>query len=460
MRHLAIESCLVACAGAIGGLLVGIGAASDRVDRGATAVSQCRSGLEDDRRGFWRGSPVGARRGTPAGLEDRTSGPRAGHTRWRRSRFSRASAVRLRHWLVAGQIAGSCVLLVFAGQMARGLQRLLASDQGFRFEDVVVLEPSLDTVGITGGTVPSYWQTARAIVGAHPETEQMTLVNFAPLGRGSSTSSYRTGPTFRVMDVDAAFFSTMRIPILAGRTFDPHEDWDAAVIISRRGALAMYGTLDVLGLGFPKGEQNRKIVGIAGDARLFSIQASDMAELYQPLLPQHAGAMLIQATAIRRVSSRRFALLHARRTRAWCPKCASCATTSSAPSRCPVSPARLQGSRGFSPSVSHAWASSASSRTAPACERRKWHSHGPRGERRIHRSHASTPHAVEWRPGHESRPRRRLARRRRLCRRAFLLTTPRLRSLYSRRIDNHHLRLDGLGGSRHSARFAAIPSAR
>ena len=99
------------------------------------------------------------------------------------------------------------------------------------------------------------------------------------------------------MDVDVAFFSTMRIPILAGRTFDPHEDRDAAVIISRRGALAMYGTLDVLGLGFPKGEQNRKIVGIAGDARLFSIQASDMAELYQPLLPQHAGAMLIRATA-------------------------------------------------------------------------------------------------------------------------------------------------------------------
>ena len=225
MRHLAIESCLVACAGAFGGLLMGIGAASL-----FASIAECRRfsvSLRIGGRSSRLLARFSCRRSSwdccrPGGLDVRTSrwphgtgGERASHG---------LQAVRLRHWLVTGQIAGSCILLVFAGQMARGLQRLLASDQGFRFEDVVVLEPSLDTVGITGGTVPSYWQTVRAIVGAYPETQQMTLVNFAPLGRGSSTSSYRTGPTFRVMDVDAAFFATMRIPILAGRTFDPHED--------------------------------------------------------------------------------------------------------------------------------------------------------------------------------------------------------------------------------------------
>lgn len=266
-------------------------------------------------------------------LATRDGGERASHG---------LHAARLRHWLVAGQIAGSCVLLVFAGQVVHGLRRVLDSDLGFNFVQVAVLQPPLGGFGVTGSAVPSYWNDVRAIVGPHPETAEMTLVSAAPLGDGIGMSRYRVAHHvwFRVISIDSAFFCTLQIPILAGRAFERGDNPKTAVIVSRRGALGMYGTLDILGQGFPKGQASPKVVGIAADAQLSQIQATDMAELYWPLQVGQANAMLVRAKGD---PSRLLAPLRdaARATdRASCPKFDSCATTSTARSISPVWPAR------------------------------------------------------------------------------------------------------------------------
>jgi len=221
-------------------------------------------------------------------LATRDGGERASHG---------LQAARLRHWLVAGQIAGSCVLLVFAGQMVRGLQRVLTTSQGFNVEQMVVLEPPFGGFGANGSAVPSYWDEVRAIVGAHPEAARMTIVTGAPLGNGIGMSRFKIAQQvwFRVTSVDPEFFATLEIPIVAGRGFQRGDDPKTAVIVSRRGALGMYGTLDVLGQAFPKGQGQSKIVGIAGDAQLSTIQATDMAELYRLLEPGQGNAMIVRA---------------------------------------------------------------------------------------------------------------------------------------------------------------------
>jgi putative ABC transport system permease protein len=51
----------------------------------------------------------------------------------------------------------------------------------------------------------------------------------------------------------------------------------------------MYGTLDVLGKGFPKSitrEQAKTIVGVARDAHMLKIAATDVGEMYSPLNPE------------------------------------------------------------------------------------------------------------------------------------------------------------------------------
>lgn len=297
MSHLATESALLACAGTAGGAFLGFAAVS--VLASMTALPPFISFVPDWRTalaalavaivatvatGF---APVWKIGRQDLALATRDGGERASHG---------LHAARLRHWLVAGQIAGSCVLLVFAAQVVHRLQRVLESDQGFNFEQVAVLQPPVGGSGVASSAVPSYWTDVRAIISAHPDALAMTLVSAAPLGDGIAMTRYRVAQHvwFRVISVDPAFFSTLQIPIIAGRAFERDDNAKTAVIVSRRGALGMYGTLDIVGEGFPKGQASPKVVGIAGDAQLSEIQATDRAELYWPLHSGQANAMLVR----------------------------------------------------------------------------------------------------------------------------------------------------------------------
>jgi len=103
------------------------------------------------------------------------------------------------------------------------------------------------------------------------------------------------------MTVDPAFLPLMRIPILAGRNLEPGDTPASAVVISRRLAERMYGSLDVLGKTFPKtGAGSRAtIVGVAADARLIKVTATNTAESYRPL----TGTSLQDALMLARVNS-------------------------------------------------------------------------------------------------------------------------------------------------------------
>jgi hypothetical protein len=82
--------------------------------------------------------------------------------------------------------------------------------------------------------------------------------------------------------------------VLAGRPYAAGASRDA-VVVSKHGALAAYGTLDVVGKGFPKGETSPTIVGVADDVRLAVTQSPEMAEVYWPLQPDEAAALLVTA---------------------------------------------------------------------------------------------------------------------------------------------------------------------
>lgn len=206
---------------------------------------------------------------------------------------------RLRQFLVAAQVAGSCLLLVVAGAMARTMQRLILTDPGFRYENVAVLEPGLSRYGLKGAEARSYWSGVRQAVAALPETEAVSLVTQAPLSGSLNESSDKDAPGLKVtnLGVDRDFFQVMSIPILTGRSFSRQDDARHSVIISRRLALQMYGTTDVLGKGFPRSRPEQTVVGIAGDARLIKFLATNTAELYKPISPDEYPYLLLIARA-------------------------------------------------------------------------------------------------------------------------------------------------------------------
>jgi predicted permease len=206
------------------------------------------------------------------------------------------SRARLRLTLVAAQVVGCCALLVVAGSMARGLQRLLFAHPGISVDRVALLSPALDRHGLSPEEARTYWSTVKQTMASHPEVDQLALASLAPLGGAVSQSRYGadTGPlSVAVLRVEPGVFSLLEIPLIAGRTFEAGDD-PSAVIISRRLAITMYGTLDVLGQGYPRSRPNRTIVGVAADAMVLELRASNAAEEYMPLgAAQYAGAVLL-----------------------------------------------------------------------------------------------------------------------------------------------------------------------
>ena len=189
----------------------------------------------------------------------------------------------MRRVMVASQVAGSCLLLIVAGMMIRSVQRAIESSAGFDYRRAAVLSMPLGRYGISGDAASSYWYAVKERLLANPEVESAAIVTAAPLGGRVNETNYNDTPGLRTLtqSVDAEYFETMKIPLIAGRTFAPGDG--GAVILSRRLAVEMYGSMDVLGRGFPRSGAKDTIVGVAADAHSIKVDANDVAELYRPL---------------------------------------------------------------------------------------------------------------------------------------------------------------------------------
>lgn len=211
---------------------------------------------------------------------------------------------RLRRVMVAAQVAGSCLLLVVAGMTIRSVQRALDASAGFDWKRAAVLSMPLERQGMTADAARLYWYQVKDRVVAHPEVEGAAMVTAAPLGGRVYQTNFSDTPGLEtlVQNVDPEYFTVMRIPLLSGRAFGPADQ--NAVILSRRLALAMYGTLDVVGQRFPKtiregGFAPSTIVGLASDAHSIKVEANNVAELYQPIGPKDFPEVFLVARARR-----------------------------------------------------------------------------------------------------------------------------------------------------------------
>jgi hypothetical protein len=198
---------------------------------------------------------------------------------------------------VAAQVAGSCLLLIVAGMMVRSTQRALQSSLGFDYQRAAVLSMPLDRYGMKGEAARSYWYQVKERVLAHPEVEGAAIVTAPPLGQRVFQTGYNATPGIDtlVQSVDPEYFAVMKIPLVAGRLFGAGDEKTA--IVSRRLALEMYGTLDVLGREFPKGASEATIIGIAADAHAIKVGANNVVELYRPLTPKDFDEVFLVARA-------------------------------------------------------------------------------------------------------------------------------------------------------------------
>lgn len=211
---------------------------------------------------------------------------------------------RMQDGLVAFQVAIALVLLVATALLGRSFWNLHNAKLGFDPSNAMTFQVSLpwgnDGYAGSYGAAAEFHAKAVDQLAALPGVTAAAAVTRLPIsGKGTSTLDLdlRPGgdaqrPTISVRGnmASAGYFSTMGIPLLAGRTFRSGDlRGKPAVILSERLAKNLFGTTDVVGREVDEAIVGHDpltftIVGVVGDVPWERIEDGYTPMLYFPLL--------------------------------------------------------------------------------------------------------------------------------------------------------------------------------
>jgi predicted permease len=210
---------------------------------------------------------------------------------------SRAAAL-----LVVGQVALSLVLVVVAGLFLRSLQGLLSVDLGFERQQRLSVGFELHEESDR----PALHRALIERVGALPGVRSAAVASCAVATSCRDTSShmaisgYQVGPDERVdiyvIDVGLGYFSTVGIPLLAGRDFDGRDRGDTTrvAIINEAFARRYFAGRSAVGQRFGGGTPNTEIVGVVRDARIQTMKEAARPTAYYFLGQGRGGASTLE----------------------------------------------------------------------------------------------------------------------------------------------------------------------
>ncbi|HEX7698299.1 MAG TPA: ABC transporter permease [Candidatus Acidoferrum sp.] len=223
-----------------------------------------------------------------------------------------ASAVghhKMHDLLVISEVAMALVPLIGAGLLLRSFQHLLHVDPGFQTEHILTLEvqrPSLtfaqysqlsdeEQTNLTRNQSLQFEQIAVQIR-ALPGVKEVGGIDDLPLGtelrqarrfviEGQRPLVAGARPLAQFRTVSLSYFSTLQIPLRAGRLFNP-EDWrQTNILINDTMARRFWPNGDALGkridfCSFDKKPCWLSIVGIVGNVHQFELEGEPTFDVY------------------------------------------------------------------------------------------------------------------------------------------------------------------------------------
>jgi putative ABC transport system permease protein len=209
---------------------------------------------------------------------------------------------RLRAALVVAEFALALMLLVGAGLLVRSLQRLQQVRPGFDLERLIAIpiDPPSPRYDDPARALALYDAIAETVRGV-PGVRSVSLTNHVPLSGASITSPFQVAGAVADSDdvlfrsVDAEYFGTAGIPIVAGRGFERSDmvGGSASVIVNQTLAKRYWPGRSPMGeaVTVHKAAQGRAdfgqpvratVIGVAGDVRHFSLDYDFQPEVYVP----------------------------------------------------------------------------------------------------------------------------------------------------------------------------------
>lgn len=208
---------------------------------------------------------------------------------------------RVRTVLVAVQVALALVLLSGSAVLARSVVRVRAIAPGFEAGSTLTFRVTASPVNAPGvADVARFYRQVIDTLGALPGVETVAVVSRLPLSQGwfgaspvfvedSPPAQGEVPGVFAVEAASARYFAAMRIPILAGRSFDEGAVRQGArEVIASRGFVARYwhdstGQRAIGRRIRPASERGwYTIVGVAGDVRDTALTGAPTSAVYLP----------------------------------------------------------------------------------------------------------------------------------------------------------------------------------
>ena len=236
-----------------------------------------------------------------------------------REESGRASAgstrQRLRHSLVVAQVALCLILLIGAGLFLQSLRRGQQLETGFDPDNVVLAGFDVFPVGYDRTRGTAFFARVLERVRALPGAEGAALARTVPLGfsghpsTGIDVEGYQPRKDEDVViaynEVSDGYFETMRIPIVAGRSFTLHDLADAppVVIINEAMAKRYWAGEDPVGRFVRRDKDRLQVVGIAKDGKYRSLTESPRPFIYFPLPQSYRSAVRLHVRTATDASS-------------------------------------------------------------------------------------------------------------------------------------------------------------
>jgi putative ABC transport system permease protein len=227
---------------------------------------------------------------------------------------------RLRNSLVVAEVSLAVVLLVGAGLMIRSVRNLAALNPGFDPASVLALHVSIPRASAAPGTAAAPVIYGRALLeqmNAIPGVTAAALGTDLPLDGNSAATFYTAEgqPALTVETIPRAythraspeFFSTLKIPVVAGRTFMSSEATpeSPAVIVSEGVVKRFWPGADPIGKRIKFGQVTSTnpwmtIVGVVGEVKYRGLPENPTGDpdVYLPFLDRNSHVSLALRTSV------------------------------------------------------------------------------------------------------------------------------------------------------------------
>jgi predicted permease len=202
---------------------------------------------------------------------------------------------RLRHALVASEVALALVVLSGAGLMIESMSRLLGVDPGFNPQNVLVMGMSLPQEDLYNGPPghPLFCRDLDERVSAIPGIVAVGAVGHLPLrgdagrsfaveGKPDPGQGHRPGAHYSVACPN--YFKALGVPVLAGREFT-HQDTVRApgvVIVNQTMAQKFWPQENPVGKRILEGDSWLTVVGVVGDVRHWGLDNGSAPQFFRP----------------------------------------------------------------------------------------------------------------------------------------------------------------------------------